>query len=80
MTFQLWTAFVQGGTKLANMKYVWKIIVRSAPDDTNRQECYAFAGSMREALELAGEPNAMAIPQVGKAWPGPEGVNVFRHR
>ena len=73
-------AWIRGRAILANMKYVWKIIVRNAVDDTNRRECYAFAGSMREALELAGEPNAMAIPQVGKTWPGPEGVNVYRHR
>jgi hypothetical protein len=64
---------------MADMKYVWKITGRGAPDPSDLRQCYALAGSMREALELAGEPNSMAIPQVGKTWPGPEGVNIFRH-
>ena len=63
---------------MADMKYVWKITGRDAPDQADLRQCYVLAGSMREALELAAETNAIAIPQVGKTWPGPEGVNVFR--
>jgi hypothetical protein len=59
------------------MKYVWKIIVRSHPDEAARRQGYAWAGSMSEALELAGHPDAVAIPQVHKLQPGPEGERVF---
>jgi hypothetical protein len=40
-------------TIMASMKYVWKIIVRNAPDDSEGHQGYAYAGSMGEALELA---------------------------
>lgn len=66
-------------TNMESMKYVWKIILQNAPDEADKLQGYAFAGSMGEALELVGEPNARAIPQVGKTWPGAEGVKVYWH-
>jgi hypothetical protein len=62
------------------MKYVWKIVVRGAPDEADRVEGYALAGSMGEALELAGRPGAVAIPQIDKVWPGAEGQNFLALR
>jgi hypothetical protein len=59
------------------MKYVWKIIVRNAPDDSEGHQGYAYAGSMGEALELANKPDAVAIPEPGKDWTGPEGVSGY---
>lgn len=64
---------------MESMKYVWKIILQNAPDEADNRQGYAFAGSMGEALELAGVPNARAIPQVGKTWPGAEGAKVYWH-
>jgi hypothetical protein len=61
---------------MADMKYVWKIMVRTALDEADRRQGYVLAGSMGEALELAGHPDAVAIPQVDKLWPGSEGENV----
>ncbi|PUB17078.1 hypothetical protein DFP92_10288 [Yoonia sediminilitoris] len=64
---------------MARMKYVWKIILESASDEVENRQVYALAGSMGEALELAGEPNARAIPQVGTNWPGAEGEKLYWH-
>ena len=64
-------------TKMSGMKYVWKIIVRSEPNETLRRQGYALAGSMGEALELAGHPNAVAVPQIDKVWSEPEGRTFF---
>lgn len=61
------------------MKYVWKITVRNAVDKSERRHGYAFASSMGEALELAGHPDAVAIPQIEKVWPGAAGTNFFWH-
>ncbi len=58
---------------MASMKYVWKIIVRGALDENDACESYVLAGSMGEALELAGHLDAVAIPQINKTWPGSEG-------
>ena len=55
---------------LLPMKYVWKIVVRHSMDEPSRRQGYALAGSMGEALEMAGDPNAVAIPQTRKMWPG----------
>ena len=55
---------------MASMKYVWKVVVPTAPEDADRRQGYALASSMGEALELAGLPDAVAIPQPGKTWPG----------
>ena len=59
------------------MKYVWKIMVRSAPDAPDARKGYALAGSMGEALEMSGEPNAVAIPQTHTMWPGSPGETFF---
>ncbi|WP_299739529.1 hypothetical protein [uncultured Roseobacter sp.] len=64
---------------MISMKYVWKITLRRALKSGDRQQGYALAGSMGEALELAGAPDAIAVPQPGKAWQGPEGANFFWH-
>ena len=62
---------------MAGMQYVWKIMVRSVTDEDEGRQGYALAGSMGEALELAGEQNAVAIPQIEKVWPGPANAKVF---
>jgi hypothetical protein len=62
--------------KMAGMKYVWKIMVRTALDEADRRQGYVLASRMGEALELAGHPDAVAIPQVDKLWPGSEGENI----
>jgi hypothetical protein len=62
---------------MAGMKYVWKITAGAGSDGADHPACYAYAGSMREALELAGEPDAKAIPQVGRNWQGADGVQVI---
>lgn len=59
------------------MKYVWKIIVRHSPDGFDARRGYAWAGSMGEALEMADHPNAIAIPQTHKPWPGGPGETFF---
>ncbi|WP_220798005.1 hypothetical protein [Roseobacter sp. OBYS 0001] len=53
--------------------------MRNAVDKSERRHGYAFAGSMGEALELAGHPDAVAIPQIEKVWPGAAGTNFFWH-
>ena len=65
---------------MPGMKYVWKIMVRNAPNEAVLRQGYALAGSMSEALELAGQLNAVAVPQVGKVWSGPEDRNFFLSR
>jgi len=62
---------------MASMKYVWKIIVRNAPDDAGVNRGHAYAGSMGEALELANKPDAAAIPEPGEDWSGPEDVSAY---
>ena len=62
---------------MAGMKYVWKIIARTGNDGADRPACYAYAGSMREALELGGDPDAKAIPQVGRNWQGADELQVI---
>ncbi|WP_299970487.1 hypothetical protein [uncultured Roseobacter sp.] len=59
------------------MKYVWKITVRRNDGATDRRQGYALAGSMGEALEMAGHPNAVAIPQTHQMWPGTPGETFF---
>ncbi|WP_300064527.1 hypothetical protein [uncultured Roseobacter sp.] len=59
------------------MKYVWKIVVRHSTDEPDRRQGYALAGSMGEALEMAGDANAVAIPQTHKIWPGGPGETFF---
>ncbi len=54
---------------MAEMKYVWEIMLHDPDTGSYRNQGYVQAGSMREALELAGHPNAVAIPQVNKSWP-----------
>lgn len=53
---------------MTGMRYVWKITARGDQGSTEHLPCYAYAGSMREALELAGEPDALATPEVGREW------------
>ena len=52
-------------------------MVRSAPDAPDARKGYALAGSMGEALEMSGEPNAVAIPQTHTMWPGSPGETFF---
>ena len=59
------------------MKYVWKIMVRGHHGGPDRRQGYALAGSMREALEMAGDSDAAAIPQPHMAWPGAAGSVFF---
>lgn len=59
------------------MKYVWKIVVRHSTEEPDRRQGYAWAGSMGEALEMAGDANAVAIPQTHKMWPGSPGETFF---
>ncbi len=51
-------------------------MVGSHPDEADHRQGYALAGSMGEALELAGYPDAVAIPQTGKLWPGEVGQSI----
>ncbi|MEM6889513.1 MAG: hypothetical protein AAF636_15405 [Pseudomonadota bacterium] len=44
--------------------YVWKIVVRENPYEADCRQGWALAGSIGEALEMAGEPEAIATPQV----------------
>lgn len=55
------------------MKYVWKIVIRHSTQEPDKRQGYAWAGSMGEALEMADDPNAVAIPQTHKMWPGSPG-------
>jgi len=64
------------GTYPTEMKYVWKIMVHGDLEQTDSRQGYALAGSMGEALELAGCPDAVAIPQVGRLWPGDPGQSI----
>lgn len=59
------------------MRYVWKIVVRYSMSEPDRRQGYALAGSMGEALEMAGDPEAIAIPQTHKMWPGSPGETFF---
>ena len=59
------------------MKYVWKIIIRRSPDEPDLRQGYAWAGSTGEALEMAGDPNAVAIPQTHKMWAGGPGETLY---
>jgi hypothetical protein len=52
-------------------------MVRTSLDGADKRQGYALAGSMGEALELADYPDAVAIPQPGKVWPGAQGETVY---
>lgn len=55
------------------MKHVWKIVVRRHPDEADRRQGYVLVEKMGEALDLAEDPDAVAIPQPLKMWPGAPG-------
>lgn len=52
-------------------------MVRNALDETDARRGCALAGSMGEALEMADDPNAIAIPQTYKMWPGSPGETFY---
>lgn len=64
-------------TSVVRIKHGWKIVVRHAADEPDRRQGYAWAGSMGEALEMADDPNAVAIPQTHKMWPVSPGETFF---
>ncbi len=64
-------------THRIRMKYVWKIIVRKSADGLDARRGYALASSMGEAIEMSGDPSAIAVPQTYKMWPGRPGETFF---
>lgn len=56
---------------------VSKVCIRPDPQLPDKRQGYAWAGSMGEALEMANDPDAVAIPQTHKMWPGSPGETFF---
>jgi len=59
------------------MKYVWKITIPASASAGGARQGYALAGSMGEAREMAGMPDAVAVPMAHTIWPGAEDETFF---
>ncbi|MFK7763136.1 MAG: hypothetical protein AB8B62_07745 [Roseobacter sp.] len=53
--------------------------MRNSTNAAGHRQGFALAGSMGEALEMAGDPNAVAVPQTHRMWPGNPDETFFWH-